>query len=197
MKEFKDKINNVKRKIKEILKESPLDFDVIHAELTKKRLLELMPDADDAVKIAALAHDIDRGVYKITETYNLKDYGNIDEFKKEHAIRSAKVVAKLLQEEGFENDFVKKVANIVTNHEVGGDPETNAVMDADSISYFDYNINEYFRKNGAERLKNKVRFMVKRVSPKGLEIIKKISYNNSEIKTLVKDILSELPTNKK
>ena len=188
----KEKFEKVEEKIKEILKESPLDFEVKHAELTHKRLLELLPNADDAVQIAALAHDIDRGVYKITETYNLKDYGNIDEFKKEHAIRSSKVISDLLEKEGLDKDFIDKVANIVRNHEIGGDEETSAVMDADSISYFDYNIYEYFKKNGAERLKNKVKFMASRVSPIGLEIIKKINCNNDEINDLVKESFSEL-----
>ena len=188
----KEKFEKVEEKIKEILKESPLDFEVKHAELTHKRLLELLPNADDAVQIAALAHDIDRGVYKITETYNLKDYGNIDEFKKEHAIRSSKVISDLLEKEGLDKDFIDKVANIVRNHEIGGDEETSAVMDADSISYFDYNIYEYFKKNGAERLKNKVKFMASRVSPRGLEIIKKINCNNDEINDLVKESFSEL-----
>lgn len=187
-----NKITKTEKEIKEILKESPLDFEVKHAELTLKRLLELMPDADNAVQIAAFAHDIDRGVYKITETHNLKDFGNIDDFKREHAIRSAKVIKELLEKEGLDKGFVEKVTKIVRNHEVGGDEETNAVMDADSISYFDYNIYEYLKKNGPEKTKNKVKFMTSRVSSKGLEIIKNINYTDEDIKAIVQDVLTDI-----
>lgn len=184
-----NKITKVEKEIKEILKESPLDFEVKHAELTLKRLLELMPEADNAVQIAALAYDIDRGVYKITETHNLKDFGNIDDFKREHAIRSAKVTKELLEKYDFDRDFIEKVTNIVENHEVGGDKETNALMDSDSISYFDYNIYEYYKKNGPEKTKKKVEFMTSRVSSKGLEVIKSIDYSDEEIKAIVQDVL--------
>ncbi|MEK7447475.1 MAG: DUF4202 family protein [Patescibacteria group bacterium] len=187
-----NKITKTKNEIKEILKESPLDFEVKHAEHTLKRLLELMPDADNAVQIAALAHDIDRGVYKITETHNLKDFGNIDDFKREHAIRSAQVTKELLEKNGFDEDFIEKVTSIVKNHEVGGDQETNAVMDADSISYFDYNIYEYYEKNGPEKTKNKVRFMSTRVSPRALEVIKNIDYFNEEVKIIVQGVLTDI-----
>ncbi|RJO61427.1 DUF4202 family protein [candidate division WS5 bacterium] len=187
------RLEKVKKQVDDILKESPLDFEIIHAQLTLKNLLEIIPDADDAVKIAAYAHDVERGVYKITETYNLKDNSgaSIDEFKKQHAIRSAKIISDILEKDGFEKEFIDHVARIVEKHEVGGDEKTNAVMDADSISYFDYNVYEFFKKNGPEKTKNKVRFMSSRVSPRALEIIKNIDYKDDEIREIVQGVINE------
>lgn len=182
----------VEKRIKDILKESPLDFDVKHAELTLKYVLELKPDADDALRIAALAHDIDRGVTKITEGTHLKDYGDIDAFKKEHAKRSAGIIKDILEEEKAGDDLIKKVIHLVENHEVGGDQEIDILTDADSISYFDYNIYEYHKRNGDEKTKSKIEFMAKRVSPHGLEVIRNIKYSDPEISKFVSETLREI-----
>lgn len=184
----KDKTINAIRKI---LKDSPLDFEPIHADLTLKWVLKIKPDADDALQIAAFGHDIDRAVYKITETTHLKDYSEIDQFKKEHAARSAKVMKKLLEKESFDKELIAKVVKLIENHEVGGDEEANILTDADSIAYFDYNIYEYMEKNGPERTKNKVEFMYSRLSDRAKKIVKSLNYKDPEIKEIVKKVCSD------
>ena len=54
------KFDQVKTEVEAILANSPLDFEVVHSQLTLKRLLELKPDADEALQLAAIAHDIER-----------------------------------------------------------------------------------------------------------------------------------------
>ncbi|MCK9329800.1 MAG: hypothetical protein M0Q94_07995 [Candidatus Cloacimonetes bacterium] len=46
---------------------SPIEFDLTHGRLVLKWVLILKPEADDAFKIAALSHDIDRAITGITE----------------------------------------------------------------------------------------------------------------------------------
>lgn len=186
------RFEELKKEIEAIMPNSPLDFEPMHAKLTLKRLLELKPEADEALRIAALAHDIDRAVTGITETYDLKDYSKLDEFKAEHAKRSAEIISNLMKKFGYGKKEIEKVHRLVLNHEIGGDEETNVLMDADSIAYFDYNIGRYFKKNGKERTKNKVKFMFKRLSKKAKEIVKGIDFKEKEVKKLFQEAVSEM-----
>jgi len=57
----------IKDEIESILPKSPIEFDLTHGRLVLKWVLILKPEADDAFKIAALSHDIDRAITGITE----------------------------------------------------------------------------------------------------------------------------------
>ncbi len=52
----------VKKKIEKIIKNSLVPEDLIHSKNTLEWLLILKPDADEALQIAALAHDIERAI---------------------------------------------------------------------------------------------------------------------------------------
>lgn len=153
-----NKFNKIKEEVLNILSKSPLDFDPIHAELVLKWVLKLKPDADEALKISAFSHDIDRAITGITEK-DLQDYSKIDHFKKEHSMRSASIICEILEKHKYPNDIINKVRHLVENHEFGGDLESDILKDADSIAYFDYNIPSYLKRNGKERIKSKIKFM--------------------------------------
>ncbi len=53
-----------KKKIEKIIKNSLVTEDPIHSKNTLEWLLKLKPDADEALQIAALAHDIERAIEK-------------------------------------------------------------------------------------------------------------------------------------
>ncbi len=185
------KLDLVKKEIKGILVKSPLVFDPIHSELTLKWVLKLKPDADEALKIAALAHDIERSITGITEK-DLKDFSKIHEFKKEHAIRSAKITTDLMKKQDYDKGTLEKVRSLIEAHEEGGDEEETILMEADSLAYFDYNIPHYFKRYGRERTKEKIQFMYKRVSDKARELVKQIKFKDKKIEELFKEAISEI-----
>lgn len=183
--------DKVKREIEEILKDSPLSIDPVHSKSTLKWLLVLKPNADQAMQIAALGHDIDRGVSKITEE-SIKDMKNYEQEKAEHSIRSAKVISDLLKKYNFEKRFIDKVYHLVERHETGGDEESDILRDADSAAFFEYNIPIYFKRYGKEKTLHKIRYMFDRVSDRAKNIIKKIKYQDKEIDDLVKEALTKI-----
>jgi len=185
------KFDEIKKQVQKILLKSPLDFEVTHSGLVLKWVLKLKPDADEALKISAISHDIDRAVTGITEK-DLKDYSKIDEFKKAHSIRSAKFIVEILKMNNYSSNIVKKVKHLVENHEFGGDPDTDILKDADSIAYFEYNIPSYLKRNGQQRTEEKIRFMYKRLSPKGKKMMKEVKYKDKHISSIVKQSLSKL-----
>jgi hypothetical protein len=180
------KFDSIKTEVETLLLNSPLDFELKHSELVLKWVLKLKPDADEALKIAALSHDIDRAISKITEK-DLKDFSKIDDFKREHSIRSAKFICDILKKHEYPQSIIDKVKHLVENHEFGGDEESNLLMDADSLAYFDYNIPSYLKRNGKERTKEKVRFMYKRLSAKARKLFSQIKFKDKEIAELVKE----------
>ena len=75
------KIVCLKKKIEKIIKN------------TLEWLLKLKPDADEALQIAALAHDIERAIEK--RKVKRKDYKDYDEFKNAHALNSANISVEI------------------------------------------------------------------------------------------------------
>ena len=72
-------IECAKEKIREAISKSNVPEDPIHAENTLKWVLYLKFDANDALQIAALAHDIDRA-NESRKTLR-SDFSNYDAFK--------------------------------------------------------------------------------------------------------------------
>ncbi|MDP2749979.1 MAG: DUF4202 family protein [Nanoarchaeota archaeon] len=191
MKKMKSKFAEIKKEIEKILPNSPLDFEPIHSKLVLKYVLKLKPDADEALKIAALAHDIERAVTGITEK-DLKDYSKIDEFKKEHSIRSSKIISDLMKSNGYDNKVIERVKYLVDNHEFGGKLDAEILKDADSLAFFDYNIPSVFKRNGRERVIEKIKFMYRRLSSKSRKLVDGMKFKDKEISLLVKEAVSQI-----
>lgn len=185
------KFDLIKKEILDILQNSPLDFDPMHAELVLKWTIQLKPTSDEALQIAALSHDVERAITGITEK-DLEDYSKINEFKKEHSIRSANIIAEILQKHDYSQNIIEKVKKLVGNHEFGGDTESDVLKDADGLAYFDYNIPSYLKRNGKERAKAKIQFMYNRLSDNAKPLINQIKFSDKEIENLVKEALAEI-----
>lgn len=181
-----EKFEKIKQEIAEIIKNSPVKEDPIHSIHTLKWLMYLMPTADEAMQIAALGHDIDRAVFtKIDDESKISDY---ELFKKEHAVRSSKVLTDLLHKYEFKKKFIVEVDHLVKNHEVGGDKKSDVIRDADSISFFEDQLEGYLEKNGLETSIRKFRYMYERSSNEAKAIIKSLGYNNPIIEKLIKEL---------
>jgi len=184
--------DSLKKEIEKILQKSPLKFELVHSELTLKYVLKLKPDADEALRIAALAHDFERGITGITEK-DIKDFSSdLVKFKKEHGIRSAKFVSELMKKNDYDENTIIKTAKLIENHEFGGDEETNILVDADSLAYFEYNTPFTLERMGVERTKNKIKFMYKRMSEKAKRIVHQLSFKTKEINELFQEAISEI-----
>ena len=163
-----NKFEKIREKISKIMENSKFEEDPGHSISVWKWVLKLKPDASEELQIAALAHDIDRAVEPTIMRLKGQSYYK---YKAIHAKRSAEIIEHLMREFGYTGELVKRVKFLVENHEVGGDPETDVLRDADSISYFDYNINFYFSRFGPETTKKKIRFMYRRASDRVKEYI--------------------------
>jgi len=184
----------VKAEIERVLENSDCanpsnrEKDPKHSKLVLEWVLRLKPDADEALQIAALGHDIDRAIERRrVKKENFKSY---EEYKKEHAKESAKITCELLEKHSFEKSFVSKVRFLIENHEVGGSEEAEILKEADSLAFFNFDIYYYLKDRGNKKTKEKIRFMYERLSEKAKVLVNQVKFKDKEVKNIVKESIT-------
>ena len=179
-----DSIDCVKKTIEGIIEKSIVPEDPIHAKNTLEWLLKLKPDADESLKIAALGHDIERAIEE--QKVRRKDYISYDEFKKAHALNSAKILKEIMTGCNVRKELVEDVFFLVSRHETVGDRRVDVLRNADSISFFHVNLPHYFTRNGVEETKKRCSWGYKKL-PKNLqELVVKFNYKDKKLGPLIR-----------
>jgi hypothetical protein len=107
-----------------------------HLMRTRDWALELDPGAREALRLAALTHDIERhfpGGLVQDKTGPWDDPA----YNRAHAERSARIVGEWLVEQGAERELVAPVEELIRMHETGGSPEADLLQAADSLSFLE------------------------------------------------------------
>ncbi len=141
-----------------------------HFERTVFWYEKFIPNLTEAHRIAAYAHDIERGLNGEKD----RDYLN-PEFLIMHQQEGAKIMRNFLIEKGADENTISLVEHLITKHEVGGDFEQDALMDADSVSFMETNVENFvlnrIKEDGLEKVKGKIDWMFNRIkSPAAKEI---------------------------
>lgn len=126
-------------------------------------LIQLEPSADEAMKIAAYAHDIERAI----SPYNIGAFLLDEEVLRRHQENGGVEIHNFLLKEGADPDFASKVKTLIDRHEIGGTYEQNLIKDADSISYFETNAEkhaDWIDKFSKEEVMAKFDWMYNRIS---------------------------------
>ena len=179
------------QRIAEVIAQSTVPEDPRHSPNTRQWLLELDPNADDALQIAALGHDIDRAVAE--RKVQRAEFSDYDAFKAAHARNGAQILTELLEECGIDDAaFLGEVHRLVCCHEVGGDPRSELLVDADSLSYFDVNLPLYFARNSWEETQRRCVWGYRRLSERSLPLAINLSYPDPELQRLVEESLAEI-----
>jgi hypothetical protein len=171
-------------------KEMERKKDRTHSLLTREWVLKLDKNASVALQIAALAHDIDRTIeerrVKTDEAKNPEEY---EKLKEQHAKVSADIICEELEKVGVNKKTIERVRYLVEHHEVGGDEEANILRDADSLTFFSFDIFPYFEDRGYQKTKYKIIFTYSRMSDKAKEFVKKMKYKDNELKSIINEVI--------
>jgi len=184
-----DNIDCVKQRIEEIIRTSPVPEDPIHSKNTLEWLLWLEPDADEALQIAGLGHDIERAIEE--RKVRRGDYKNYDEFKDAHASNSAEILAEIMKECIISRELVHDSLFLVCHHETGGTRHADILRDADSISFFHVNLPYYFIRNGVEETKRRCLWGYRRLPDNLKRLVAEFDYQSKELQSLARTCVGE------
>jgi len=184
-----DSVDCAKQRIRLVISGSRVPEDSRHADNTLEWLLRLAPDADDALQLAALAHDIDRAINEVK--VKRADFDDYDAFKAVHASNGAEILRPILTACGVEQHIVDEACRLVEVHEVGGDLRSDLLKEADGISYFDVNLPLYYQREGWEEAKRRSRWGYRRLSPRAQEIVRHIAYEEKALVRLLQEVVVE------
>ena len=178
-----------KAQIRAIIAGSVVTEDARHAENTLEWLLKFDPKADQALQLAALAHDIDRAVEdRKVRRENFKDY---EAFKAAHAQNSANMLREILIECGVDQATSDEACRLAALHEAGGDPRSDLLKDVDSVSFFEVNLPFYFEREGWRETKRRCTWGYRRLSRRVKKVVQNITYQDEALTRLVKVAIRE------
>jgi hypothetical protein len=109
-----------------------------HLLNTRDWLLELAPNASEALRVAAVVHDCERMFPGGPPVDPSRPHGD-ETYLREHSERSARFVSEWLRGERADEQLVAEVEDLVRLHETGGTAEADLLQAADSISFLDVN----------------------------------------------------------
>ena len=141
----------------------------------------LRPDADEAILIAAITHDIERPFRSEEDQESINQFWRENGFKgkefiENHQKKGGKIMADFLKRQNADQSLIDRVTHMVAHHEFGGDPDSDLIKDADSLSFFENNAERFIAGKfmssfGKQKVKEKLKWMYERISdPKAKEI---------------------------
>jgi hypothetical protein len=181
-------IQCAERRIRSDISYSKVPEDPLHAKNTLAWLLKLKPDADDALRLAALGHDVERYIEARRMRKDL--FRSFDEFKSAHASNSAKVLRSILEEFGVEERVRSKVCGLVLFHETGRDQRSDILKNAVSLPYFQDNIPFYFVRNRWMETKRRSMWGYAGLSPQLRQILARFRYGSEDLNTLLQEAVT-------
>ena len=185
-----DKFDLIKKEIDKLTKDVPYEIEYSHSQSVLKWILKLKPNADVALKIAAIGHDIDRSIPE--RRIRAEDFNNYNKYKKQHSLRSSEIISELMKKFNFNKEIIEKTQLLIENHEVGGKGNVEILKEADSLSFFENNLEHYIKTN-PKYVKDKIKFMYKRLSEKAKKLVlEEITFKNKKIKKIVKETIANI-----
>jgi len=183
-----NKFDFVLEEIKILTKNATDKTEYDHSQLVWQWVLKLKPDADIALQISALGHDIDRS---FEDRKKRQDFATYDEYKKEHALLSAQIMCNILQKYDFDKTTIDKVKHLIENHEVGGEGDVEILKGADSIAFFN-NLSHYRQLHTQEQTIDKIKFMYERLNEKAKLMINSINFKSMELEELFEEAINKI-----
>lgn len=109
-----------------------------HLIRTLEWVEQVDPDASEAVRLAAVTHDMERAFPGPDQPVATSPIDPV--YEQAHADRSACIVGEWLREREADPVLIEDVVRLIRAHETGGWPEADLVQAADSLSFLEINV---------------------------------------------------------
>jgi hypothetical protein len=148
--------------------------------------MDFCPKASEEVQIAAKAQHICR--WKMPrESFPMDRVGYLkwrEDLKKFHA----KTTASILQECGYNQEFIDRVSFLIEKKLLKKDAETQLLEDVICLVFLEYYLDPFVQKHDTEKLKNIILKTWNKMSENGHQEALKINYTDANLQ-LIKDAL--------
>lgn len=172
---------------KELYKGESLPKELLYSQRMSRHLKEFSPDAPDELKIAARAQHIcrwkvDRSEYPSTRVGYLK-WRN--ELKKLHA----DLTAGILQEVGYDDDFIERVKFLIQKKKIKKDEDSQTLEDVICLVFLEYYLHDFAAKHEDEKVVDIIKKTWAKMSEKGHKAALQLPLDERS-KTLVQQALA-------
>ncbi len=159
-----------------------------HAQNVVKWVLKIRPNAGCALKIAALAHDIERAIPE--KKVRRSEYVDYNTFKTAHALNSARITSEILDKYQLNKEFKSHVWYLIEKHEFGNknNDELLVLRDSDSISFFEVNLPFYSKRNNEEETLFRMKWGYSRLSDIAKKVVKEFRYEDKKLNMLLNKV---------
>lgn len=161
--------NEVEQFVFDAFNKAEKSSQINHLVRTVYWLKELKPDADEALLVSAIAHDIERTFRQKDVLEKITSVGFTGaEFYRPHEKHGAEIIADFLKHQNVEDGFIDRVKMLVSRHEEGGNDDQNLLKDADSVSWLETYVPIFLDKilqtRGKEKVRQKFDWMFNRIT---------------------------------
>ncbi|MEZ5547785.1 MAG: DUF4202 family protein [Pseudomonadales bacterium] len=126
---------------------SPEPAIIRHLERTEYWARTLRPNADEALRCAAVAHDIERSEPNSESNLVFRKRPFQDaQALRYHQRRGAEIIGDYLTQQGVDKVQIQRIQSLVATHEVGGTADQNFIKDVDSLSFLENNLAYFVEK---------------------------------------------------
>lgn len=137
--------------------------ELAHAELVTEWIARLVPDASEALRLAARAHHVRR--WEIPRASQPTDRAGYHRWRKALHEHHARVVGELLARAGYAEAEIARVQDLVRKRGLGRDPEAQALEDALCLVFLETQLADLARRMDAAKLVGVMRKTLRKMSP--------------------------------
>ncbi len=149
-----------------------------HGELATEWVERLVPDAGDALRLAARAHHLRR--WELARNEYPEGRAGYLRWRKDQKARHAADVAALLVDAGYGADVIERVQALVRRDRLASDPGAQAIEDAACLVFIETQLAAMTPKLDHEHLLDVIRKTARKMSPAAIGAVATIELGGAE-----------------
>lgn len=142
--------------------------EVLHAELVTAWVMQLRPDAGEALLLAARAHHLERWVIP-RASYPAGRAGYLRWRRALHDLHAERT-ATILRGAGYDDDTIGRVADLVRKRDLAHDADTQTLEDALCLVFVETQLDELAARLAPDKLSGVLAKTLRKMSPRAIEL---------------------------
>jgi hypothetical protein len=163
---------------------STLPLAQVHGQLATEWIDRLVPDADDALRLAARAHHLRR--WELARTDYPEGRAGYLRWRRDQKGRHAQGVASILGTAGYGDEVIERVQALIRRDHLATDPGAQAVEDAACLVFVETQLSAMAPKLTHDHLIEVIRKTARKMSPAAIAAVSAI-----ELDPVAQSLLAE------